>query len=153
MLLRFLKDERGLTLIEVMLVVIILGVLVALVVPQFSGRTKQARIAAARADINANIAVALEMYMLDNGAYPTTEQGLEALVRKPDMPPIPPAWNGPYLKKNTSFKDPWGEKYVYVSPGEHNPDSYDLYSTGPDRQEGGGDDIQNWQNEDVTTKQ
>ena len=148
---KLLKDESGLTLIEVMLVVIILGVLVALVVPQFTGRTEQARIAAARADINANIAVALEMYMLDNGFYPTTEQGLEALIRKPELPPIPEAWNGPYLKKNTAFKDPWGEKYIYVSPGEHNPESYDLYSMGPDRKKGGGDDIQNWETETAST--
>ncbi|MFQ5706617.1 MAG: type II secretion system major pseudopilin GspG [bacterium] len=144
-----LRDERGLTLIEVMLVVIILGVLVALVVPQFSGRTEQARRAAAQADINANIATALEMYFLDNGVYPTTEQGLEALLRSPEAPPIPVSWQGPYLKKNTSLKDPWKLPYVYVSPGEHNPESYDLYSTGPDRQKGGGDDILNWENDET----
>lgn len=141
---KMLKSESGLTLIEVMLVVIILGVLIALVVPQFSGRTEQARRAAAQADINANIAVALEMYFLDNGVYPTTEQGLEGLLRKPEVPPMPISWNGPYLKKNTSLRDPWKEKYIYTSPGEHNPESYDLYSMGPDRKQGGGDDIENW---------
>ncbi|MFQ5631789.1 MAG: type II secretion system major pseudopilin GspG [bacterium] len=139
-----LRDESGLTLIEVMLVVIIIGVLIALVVPQFSGRTEQARKAAAKADIQANIAVALEMYYLDNGAYPTTEQDLDALLHKPDMPPLPISWNGPYLKKNSSLRDPWKEKYVYISPGEHNPESYDLYSFGPDRQQGGEDDLNNW---------
>lgn len=142
---KILRDESGLTLIEVMLVVIIIGVLIALVVPQFSGRTEQARKAAAKADIQANIAVALEMYYLDNGAYPTTEQGLDALLQQTDLPPLPISWNGPYLKKNTSLRDPWKEKYVYFSPGEHNVESYDLYSFGPDRQEGGGDDVNNWE--------
>ena len=126
------------------MVVIILGILVALVVPQFTGRTEQARTAAARADIDANIAMALEMYYLDNGIYPTTEQGLQALIRKPDSPPLPMAWNGPYLKKNSKLKDPWGEAYVYRCPGENNPKSFDLYSLGPDRQKGGDDDINNW---------
>lgn len=148
-----LNNETGLTLIEVMLVVIILGVLVALVVPQFSGRSEQARRAAANADINANIATALEMYFLDNGVYPTTEQGLEALVSRPDLPPAPLSWNGPYLKKNTTLKDPWGQKYVYLSPGEHNPESYDLYSLGPDTQEGGGDDIKNWESDEAASTQ
>ncbi len=145
-----LENESGLTLIEVMMVVIILGVLVALIVPSFVGRTEQARIAAARADINANIAIALEMYLLDNGVYPTTEQGLHALVSKPDTPPIPVNWQGPYLKNNTTFKDPWGEPYVYVAPGEHNSESYDLISTGPDRQKGGADDITNWESDETS---
>lgn len=144
----WLKNERGLTLIEIMLVVIILGVLVALVVPQFSGRTEQARRAAANADINANIATALELYYMDNGVYPTTEQGLATLHEKSDIPPVPMAWNGPYLKKGSTTKDPWSEKYEYICPGDHNPESYDLFSKGPDRQPGGGDDICNWQQDD-----
>ncbi|RMF70583.1 MAG: type II secretion system protein GspG [Calditrichaeota bacterium] len=143
-----LKNESGLTLIEVMLVVIILGVLVALVAPQFSGRTEQARKVAAQADINANLAMALEMYYLDNGVYPTSEQGLKALIQKPTTPPIPASWQGPYLKKSSKLKDPWGQPYLYVSPGKHNPESYDLYSQGPDKQEGGDDDIVNWETED-----
>lgn len=146
---RWFKNERGLTLIEVMMVVIILGILVALVVPQFTGRTEQARRAAARADIEANIATALEMYFLDNGTYPTSEQGLIALTREPDVPPLPRSWQGPYLKKNTTFNDPWGEAYVYVSPGDHNPESYDLSSSGPDGQKGGDDDITNWESGDA----
>ncbi len=141
------KNESGLTLIEIMLVVIILGVLVALVVPQFSGRTEQARQAAANADINANIATALELYYMDNAAYPSTEQGLSALHENPDVPPVPMSWNGPYLKNGSAAKDPWKENYVYISPGEHNPESYDLFSKGSDRQPGGGDDVCNWQEE------
>lgn len=150
---KHLRNTSGLTLIEVMLVVIIIGVLIALVVPQFSGRTEQARRAAAQADINANIAVALELFYLDNGFYPTTEQGLEALLKEPESPPLPPAWSGPYLKRNTTLKDPWKNKYVYISPGEQNPDGYDLYSTGPDGQPGGGDDITNWATADEQNAQ
>ncbi|MFQ5864135.1 MAG: type II secretion system major pseudopilin GspG [bacterium] len=148
-----LRDEKGLTLIEVMMVVIILGVLVALVVPQFAGRTKQARRAAAHADVNANIAMALELYFLDNGVYPTTEQGMAALLSSPEAPPVPVAWQGPYLKKNTTLKDPWGQPYIYTSPGEHNPESYDLYSMGPDQQKGGGDDIVNWESDETSDLQ
>ncbi|MDZ7276622.1 MAG: type II secretion system major pseudopilin GspG [candidate division KSB1 bacterium] len=147
------QNEQGLTLIEVMLVVIILGILVALVVPQFSGRTEQARRAAAAADINANLATALEMYQLDNGVYPTTEQGLAALLRAPEIPPLPPSWQGPYLKKSGALNDPWGQPYIYRCPGEHNSGSYDLSSTGPDRQSGGGDDVNNWDQDDSGNRQ
>jgi len=148
-MLKPIRDEEGLTLIEVMLVVIILGVLVALIVPQFAGRTEQARRAAAEADIKANIATALELYLMDNGVYPTTEQGLVALLEKPQRPPIPLSWQGPYLKKSTTLKDPWGQPYEYLSPGQHNPEGYDLYSPGPDRRKGGGDDITNWQSDET----
>jgi general secretion pathway protein G len=134
---------RGFTLIEMMLVIIIIGVLVAMVVPRLTGRSEQARAAAARADIEANLAVALDLYELDNGTYPTTEQGLEALVEKPAIPPEPPNWNGPYLKKRLP-NDPWGEAYVYRSPGLNNQYDYDLSSKGPDRIEGSDDDIVNW---------
>ncbi len=128
------------------MVVIILGVLVALIVPQFAGRTEQARRAAAYADINANLATALDMYLLDNGVYPTSEQGLAALQQPPTVPPLPVSWQGPYLKSG-NVKDPWGHPYVYVCPGEHNREGYDLYSVGPDGQEGSEDDVQNWEKE------
>ncbi len=133
---------RGFTLIELMLVVIILGILVAMVVPRLAGRSEQARIAAARADIEANIALALDLYELDNGAYPTTEQGLNSLRVKPTISPVPLNWNGPYLKKEPI--DPWGRTYIYKSPGEQNVD-YDLSSWGADGVEGGGDDVTNWE--------
>lgn len=136
---------RGFTLIELMLVVIILGILVAMVVPRLAGRTEQARRAAAQADIESNIAVALDMYELDNGLYPTTEQGLSALISEPASSPVPPNWNGPYLKKRKIPLDPWGRSYVYVCPGVHNQEDYDLYSYGPDGVEGGGDDVINWE--------
>ncbi|HAZ09841.1 MAG: type II secretion system protein GspG [Omnitrophica bacterium GWA2_41_15] len=134
-----MDNKKGFTLIELMLVVIIIGVLVSMVVPRLAGRSEEARIAAAKADINANISVALDLFELDNGKYPTTDEGLPALRAKPGSASN---WKGPYLKKEPV--DPWGKKYIYRSPGEHNPD-YDLYSYGPDVKEGGSDDITNWE--------
>lgn len=126
-------NRRGFTLIELMLVVIIIGVLVSMVMPRLVGRSEEARIAACKADINANIATALDLYELDNGKYPPS---LETLLVKT------PEGKGPYLKRDPL--DPWGRKFIYRSPGEHNND-YDLYSYGPDGSEGGGDDVSNWQ--------
>jgi general secretion pathway protein G len=126
-------NKKGFTLIELMLVVIIIGVLVSMVVPRLAGRSEEARISAARADINANISTALDLYELDNGKYPDS---LDVLTVKTA------AGKGPYLKKRP--QDPWGNAYGYKSPGEHSPD-YDLYSFGPDAKEGGDDDIGNWE--------
>lgn len=133
--------KRAFTLIELMLVVIIIGVLIAMVMPRLAGRSEQARKIAAKADIESNIAMALDMYELDSGTYPTD---LEALIKKPT--PEPPNWNGPYLKKTP--RDPWGRSYNYKFPGEHNKDSYDLSSNGKDNSEGGDDDITNWSEEE-----
>jgi len=135
-----INKEKGFTLIELMLVVIIIGVLIAMVVPRFAGRSEEARRAAARADIEANIAVSLDLFELDNGRYPTTEEGLQALITQPSELD---SWRGPYLKKRRIPKDPWGNPYSYISPGTHNPD-YDLASFGPDEVES-GDDITNWE--------
>ncbi|MBF0490280.1 MAG: type II secretion system major pseudopilin GspG [Candidatus Omnitrophica bacterium] len=138
-----MRLTKGFTLIEIMLVVIIIGVLVAMVVPNISGRSDQARKTAAKTDIEANLGNSLDLYQLDNAHYPTTEQGLKALIQEPSTPPVPMKWNGPYLKKKTLPKDPWGHEYVYVYPGEHNKDSYDLSSLGADGVES-KDDITNW---------
>jgi general secretion pathway protein G len=121
-----------------MLVVIIIGALVAMVMPRLAGRGEQARIAAAKADIQANIATALKLYELDNGNFPMTEEGLDALLKKP---PSASNWNGPYLEREPI--DPWGVKYEYTSPGENRAD-YDLYSLGKDGMEG-TDDVTNWE--------
>jgi len=130
--------KRGFTLIELMLVVIIIGALVAMVVPRFAGRGEQAKEAAAKADIQANIATALKLYELDNGNFPTTEEGLNALLVKPSSSSN---WRGPYLEKKPI--DPWGREYKYKSPGDHRPD-YDLWSVGKDGVES-ANDVANWQ--------
>ena len=141
----FSKRKIGFTLVELLLVVTIILILGGMVIPRMAGRTEQARQAAARADIETNIAMALDLYELDSGRYPTTEQGLGALIRKPSSSPAPTNWNGPYLKKRKTPVDPWGKAYTYASPGVHNLEDYDLYSYGPDGVEGGGDDVTNWE--------
>ncbi len=133
-------SKKGFTLIELMLVVVIIGVLIAMVAPRLAGRSKEARATAAKADIEAGIAVALELFELDNGRYPTSEEGLSALRGKPsDLE----SWKGPYIKKKVPA-DPWNNPYQYKYPGEHG-DDYDLFSCGPDGVVGGGDDITNWE--------
>lgn len=138
------NNERGFTLIEILLVVLIIGVIAAMVVPNLAGKGDQARKSVARADIDTNLDSGLGMYELDNGRFPTTEQGLVALLQKPNAEPVPANWNGPYLKKRTVPKDPWGREYVYRNPGMHNTDGFDLSSNGPDGVES-ADDIVNWQ--------
>jgi len=142
--------NKGFTLVEIMLVVIIIGVLIAMVVPNLAGRGEQARRAAAKADIESNLSTALDLYEMDNGRYPTTEQGLISLLEKPTSTPVPPNWSGPYLKKKKIPQDPWGHDYSYRSPGTQNKEDYDLFSFGPDGVEGGSDDITNWGNEKVS---
>jgi general secretion pathway protein G len=137
------KLQRGFTLIEVMVVIVILGVLAALIVPKVMGRPDEARIVAAKQDIAA-ISQALKLYRLDNRRYPTTEQGLQALVEKPSAAPVPDNWKtGGYLEKLP--KDPWGNPYQYLSPGVHG--EFDVFSFGADGQTGGEGvdaDIGNW---------
>ena len=137
------KNHNGFTMIEIMLVVIIIGILAAMVIPNLAGRGEQARVAAAKADIDANLSSALDLYELDSGKYPTTDQGLTALLQKPNASPVPTNWNGPYLKKKRVPLDPWGRNYVYASPGSHNTEEYDLSSYGHDGVES-KDDIVNW---------
>ena len=133
-----LNKVRGFTLIEVMVVVVILGILAAVLVPKVMDRPEQARKTKARQDIRA-LEAALNLYKLDNYVYPTTDQGLEALVEKPTSPE-PPSWKqGGYLDRLPP--DPWKQPYLFLSPGEHG--SVDIYSLGPDQQPS-DDDIGNW---------
>jgi general secretion pathway protein G len=132
-------------LIEVMIVIVILGVLAALIVPKVMGRPDEARMAAARQDIF-TIMQSLKLYKLDNRRYPTTEQGLAALVQKPSQAPVPQNWSaGGYLERLPN--DPWGQPYQYLNPGLHG--EIDVMSYGADGQPGGQGadaDIGNWMN-------
>jgi len=137
------RAARGFTLIEIMVVIVILGVLAALVVPNVLSRTDDARIAAAKSDLGA-IRQALKLYRLDNQRYPTTEQGLAALVTKPTITPAPPNWKpGGYLEKLP--RDPWGRPYQYLNPGLKG--EVDIFTYGADGEPGGtgaDGDIGSW---------
>lgn len=123
------SSQRGFTLLEIMVVVIIIGLLAAIVAPNVIGQSDKARVEIARTNMAA-LGSALDMYKLDNGKYPTTEQGLQALV---EAPTDAKNWTEPYIKQEPV--DPWQNEYVYISPGLDGP--YDLYSLGADGQEGG----------------
>jgi general secretion pathway protein G len=138
------RAKTGFTLIEIMVVVVIMGIMAALVVPKLMGRTDDARITAARQDI-ATIMQALKLYRLDNHRYPSTQQGLAALVAKPQSGPPAAGWKeGGYLERLP--KDPWGNAYQYLAPGVHG--EVDVFSYGADGQPGGAGsdaDIGSWQ--------
>jgi len=138
-----LTRSRGFTLIELMVVVVIIGVLAALIVPNVLDRLGESRVTAARSDV-AGYEGQLQLYKLDNGQYPTTEQGLESLAVKPTSGPIPPNWR-PYIDKVKP--DPWGHPYQYAFPGLKNANKFDIYSFGADGVLGGegeNAEIGNW---------
>ena len=140
-----LKENRGFTLIEIMVVIMILSVLAALVGPKIIGRSDDAKVADAKVQIR-NLETALKLYKLDSGNFPSTEQGLQALVAKPSTGKVPNNYKAEgYLENKSVPKDPWGNDYVYLSPGEHG--DYDLYSFGADGVRGGegkNADIESW---------
>ena len=129
----------GFTLIELLLVLVILATLAAIVVPKFTKRSKQAKVTAAATDIS-GIELALDAFEVDCGRFPTTEEGVGALI---EQPTDTSDWMGPYIKRGVP-SDPWGKPYVYRQPGRHNASGYDLHSFGPDGEDGGDDDIDNW---------
>jgi general secretion pathway protein G len=129
------RARSGFTLIEILVVIAVIAVLAALVAPNVFRHVGAAKEAAARSQIEM-LGAALDAYRLDNGRYPTTVQGLKALWEQPDLEPRPSNWRGPYLRKQVP-QDPWGNGYVYVSPGEQNARGYDLTSLGADGHRGG----------------
>jgi len=141
-----LKRDTGFTLIELMVVVVILGILAGLIVPRFMGRTDEAKFVKARVDIEA-IETGLKLYKLDNGMYPTTEQGLAALIEAPSTDPLPEKWHkGGYLDSTRVPRDPWSREYLYLCPGVHN--DFDIISYGADGSPGGTGkdrDIKSWE--------
>lgn len=142
---KHLRSKKGFTLIEIMVVIVILAMLAALVGPKLMGRSDDAKLTDAKVQIK-NIETALKFYKLDNGSYPGTEQGLIALVTKPTVGLIPKNYkDGGYLESKKVPKDPWGNDYLYISPGEHG--DYDLFSYGADGTKGGegkNSDITSW---------
>ena len=141
-----LRSEKGFTLIELLVVILILGLLAGIIGPRLFGHTDEAKQTKARIQIE-NLASALKMYKIDNDRFPTTEQGLEALVAEPQSGNIPKKWKkGGYLAKKQIPQDPWGNDYVYLSPGVH--DDFDITSYGADGAPGGegiDKDINSWE--------
>lgn len=136
--------RQGFTLIEIMAVVVIMGMLMATLTVVVAGRIESAEIQTARNQI-VRLEQALEFYRLDNARFPTTEQGLDALASRPASPPEPRNYQpGGYIRNQDNLNDPWGEPFRYRIPGERNPHSFDIWSVGPDGQEGSEDDITNW---------
>lgn len=143
---RTLSGNRGFSLIELMVVVIILGILAMYIGPKLMGRTEQAKEVQTRVQME-GLETALKLYKLDNGTYPTTEQGLQALVEMPETQNVLQNWRkGGYLEKGKVPKDPWGNEFIYLSPGIHG--DYDITSYGADGVPGGEDeykDINSWE--------
>ena len=136
--------QRGFTLVEMLLVLVILATLAAVVVPKFAGRAKQAKVTAAKSQIS-NLEIAIDLFEIDMGYFPKAGNDLSDLVQEPNSNNVRD-WQGPYLKKGIP-RDPWGNDYVYNYPAKMNIGSYDIYSGGPDMKTGTDDDITNWQTE------
>lgn len=144
-------DESGFTILEILVVLVLMAALYAVVMPNIGQQMDRGRQTTAEIQL-ANFKNMLEQYRLDNGVFPTTEQGLDALVKRPTSSPIPENWNGPYTDDEGIVpKDPWQRPYIYRCPGNNRPNSYDLFSMGSDGKEGGtgsAADITNWKNVD-----
>ena len=144
-----IKSTHGFTLIELMVVIVILGILVSFIAPKIMGRPDEAKQVKARIQME-SMETAIKLYKLDNGIYPMTEQGLQALVEQPQTGTLPKKWRkGGYLEKGRVPKDPWGNEFVYLSPGAHG--DYDIISYGADGVPGGEEfnkDINSWEIEE-----
>jgi general secretion pathway protein G len=141
------RGENGFTLIEILAVLTLLAFILMLVAPNVINQLQKGQGDAAKVQI-ASLKNVLNNYYLDNSTFPTTEQGIKALLEKPAIPPIPENWNGPYLEENRLPRDPWGRELHYVSPGIHNPQRYDIFTLGRDNAEGGtgiNADLGNWE--------
>ncbi len=141
-----IKTNHGFTLIELMVVIVILGILVSFIAPRLMGRPDEAKQVKARVQIE-SLETAIKLYKLDNGIYPTTEQGLQALIEQPQTGTLPKKWRkGGYLEKGKVPKDPWGNEFIYLSPGAHG--DYDIIAYGADGVPGGEEfdkDINSWE--------
>lgn len=146
------ERRAGFTLMQLIVVIVVIAVLAGLVGPMVLGNVSDAKVQAARAQIEL-FGLALDAYRLDNDAYPTSDQGLGSLRTRPASEPAPRRWRGPYLRKEVPA-DPWGRAYIYLSPGHVNPESYDLLSYGRDGRPGGegeNADITSWGGSSVAT--
>ncbi|MCX6966778.1 MAG: type II secretion system major pseudopilin GspG [Verrucomicrobia bacterium] len=141
---RTLRLQGGFTLLEIMLVVVIISLLLGAAIYNMGGNVESARKVRVQADIS-SIKTQLKLYNGLNGFYPTTQQGLKALVTQPTSDPRPRHWNQSFEQVPL---DPWGKEYQYLVPGKHNPNSFDLFSSGPDLQAGTADDLGNWEAEE-----
>ena len=144
-----IKTTHGFTLIELMVVIVILGILVSFIAPRLMGRPDEAKQVKARIQME-SLETAIKLYKLDNGIYPATEQGLQALVEQPQTGTLPKKWRkGGYLEKGKVPKDPWGNEFIYLSPGVHG--DYDIIAYGADGVPGGEEfdkDINSWEIDD-----
>jgi general secretion pathway protein G len=141
---RIYATQSGFTLLEILLVVVIIGMLVGIAAVKLGPQSAKAKVVTTQGQIS-QYKTAIGIYEMDNGFYPSTEQGLQALIAQPSSAPQPMNWKGPYIDPPVLRNDPWGHPYGYKYPGQKIQNGYDLYSIGPDGVEGNEDDIGNWQ--------